>query len=102
VSSALPWITREGSRMDREGEERGWGGSHRGGAKKNRSCDLEAVARRWREVAVRRALPFLREGPRMERRGEQRLGAGNTRGATGRGRGQREGTVRRGQYGSDN
>jgi hypothetical protein len=61
--------------MDREGEERGWGGSHRGGAKKNRSCDLEAAARRWREVAVQRALPFLREGPRMGRRGEQRLGA---------------------------
>jgi hypothetical protein len=38
-------------------------------------CDLEAAARRWTEVAMRRALPFLREGPRMGRRGEQRLGA---------------------------
>jgi hypothetical protein len=61
---------------------------------------MEAAARRWREVVVRRALPFLREGPRMRRHDERRLeggdgqhegsreqrdgGVGNARGVSGR------------------
>jgi hypothetical protein len=102
--------------MDREGEERGWGGSHRGVGRRIEAAIWRPPrggggrspckglyhsfgrGRGWGDAASRGW------GRRLSRRSERRLGGGGGQheGSNRRGCGQREGSVRRGQYGSDN